>query len=164
MTRPTQEAWLACAPPGAPGSLPRCWPCESAQSFGPYDSTVPTVRSYARVVLAEWGMADLADTAELVLSEVVTNALQATWRFQRDSPVGVRLLADSSWLVVEVWDGIHEAPQLQQPDLDSELDDDESDGHGNGLMIVATVCHQWGHFHCPEGGKIVYAIFARERN
>jgi anti-sigma regulatory factor (Ser/Thr protein kinase) len=162
MTRPAREAWRTCDPPGPPGSLPRHWPHESAQSFGPYDSTAPTVRLYARVVLAEWGMADLAPTAELVLSELVTNALQITWQLRLDTPVGVRLLADSCWLVLEVWDGAHEVPRMQAPDLAAEFDGgDESDGHGNGLMIVATMCHQWGHLHCPEGGKIVYAILAR---
>jgi anti-sigma regulatory factor (Ser/Thr protein kinase) len=107
-------------------------------------------------------MAAMAASVELVLSELVTNALQATWRSRMDTPVGVRLLADSSWLVVEVWDGVYEVPLLQEPDLDYVLgSDEESDGHGNGLLIVATECHQWGYFHCPEGGKIVFAIFAR---
>ncbi|SRR5579859_6365497 len=162
MTRPTREAWRTCSPPGPPGTLPRQWPRQSAQSYGPYDSTVPTVRSHARVVLAEWGMTDMVYSGVLVLSELVTNALRATWRFRMDTPVGVRLLADSCWLVVEVWDGVHEVPQMQELDLDCEFDGgDDSDGHGNGLMIVATECHRWGYFHCPEGGKIVYAIFAR---
>jgi len=158
MTRPVQDAWRTCEPPSPPGSVPRYWPHESAQSFGPYDSTVPTVRSYARVVLAGWDLKDLADEAELVLSELVTNALQATWRWRRDSPVGVRLRADSSWLVIEVWDEVDGIPQIRELDLDAEFDgSDVLDGHGNGLAIVETVCHQWGYFNCPGGGKIVYA-------
>jgi hypothetical protein len=90
----------------------------------------------------------------------VTNALQATWRFGLDTPVTVRLLADPSSLVVEVWDGVQAAPELRESDIAIDLDDDESDGHGNGLVIVATMCHRWGFFWRPEGGKVVYAIFA----
>ncbi|HEV2373657.1 MAG TPA: ATP-binding protein, partial [Streptosporangiaceae bacterium] len=117
-------------------------------------------RMHTRVVLAEWGLAHVSRVAELVLSELLTNALQATWRFGMDTPVGVHLLADPSWLVVEVWDGVQAAPELREPDIASELDGDESDGHGNGLLIVATMCHRWGFFRCPEGGKVVYALFA----
>jgi anti-sigma regulatory factor (Ser/Thr protein kinase) len=143
-------------------ALPRQWPYESAQDFGPYDSTVPTARSYARAVLAGWGLTDMAPVAELVLSELVTNALQATWHFQVDTPVGVRLLADSSRLVVEVWDSVRAAPVAREPDIAGELDSgDDSDGHGNGLVIIEAVSRQWGYVRCDEGGKIVYAILAR---
>jgi anti-sigma regulatory factor (Ser/Thr protein kinase) len=137
----------------------RRWLHENAQAFGPYDSTVPTARTHTRVVLAEWGMAHMATVVELVLSELVTNALQATWRFGLDAPVTVRMLADRSWLVLEVWDGVQAAPELRESDVSIDLDDDESDGHGNGLVIVATMCHRWGFARRPEGGKVVYAIF-----
>jgi anti-sigma regulatory factor (Ser/Thr protein kinase) len=129
------------------------------QTFGPYDSTVPTARARTRVVLGEWGLAHTAKAAELVLSELLTNALQATWRFGMDTPVTVRLLADPSWLVVEVWDSVNALPEMRPPDIASELDG-ESDGHGNGLLIVATMCHRWGFIRRPGGGKAVYAIFA----
>jgi anti-sigma regulatory factor (Ser/Thr protein kinase) len=147
-------------PPTQPDLTSRRWPYESMQSFGPYDSTVPTARARTKAVLAEWGLSGVAKAAELVLSELLTNALQATWRFRLDTPVGVRLLADSSWLVVEVWDCAQAAPELRAPDLARELEDDELDGHGNGLVIVATTCHRWGYFRRPDGGKVVFAVFA----
>jgi len=121
---------------------------------------VPTARAHTKVVLAEWGLAHITNAAELVLSELVTNALQATWHFGLDTPVTVRLLADPSWLVVEIWDGVQAAPELRESALAIDLDADELDGHGNGLVIVATMCHRWGFFRRPEGGKVVYAIFA----
>ena len=102
----------------------------------------------------------MATAVELVLSELVTNALQATWHFGFDTPVTVRLLADRSWLVMEIWDGVQAAPEPREAHIAIDLDDDESDGHGNGLVIVATMCHRWGFFRRPEGGKVVYAIFA----
>jgi anti-sigma regulatory factor (Ser/Thr protein kinase) len=160
MTGAFREGAPVSCPPRRQDRSPRRWPYVNAQSFGPYDSTVPTARTHTRVVLAEWGLAHVSPAAELVLSELVTNALQATWRLGMHTPVSVRLLADHSWLVVEVWDGVQAAPVLREPDTANELDGDEADGHGNGLMIVATMCHRWGFFRRPEGGKVVYAIFA----
>lgn len=160
MTGSAQDGARIACPPRRQASPPRRWSHENAQSFGPYDSTVPTARAHTRVVLAEWGLAHMATATELVLSELVTNALQATWRFGLDTPVTVRLLADRSWLVVEIWDGVQAAPEPREANIASALDDDESDGHGNGLVIVATMCHRWGFFRRPEGGKVVYAIFA----
>jgi hypothetical protein len=116
--------------PAQPDVMSERWPHESVQSFGPYDSTVPTARARTRAVLTEWGLLDVAKAAELVLSELLTNALQATWRFRLQTPVGVRLVADSSWLVVEVWDCVQAVPVLRVPDIAQELTDDESDGHG----------------------------------
>ncbi len=155
MTGSARDRARVSCPPRREYRPPKRWPHENNQSFGPYDSTVPTARSHTRVVLAEWGLAHVAMEAELVLSELVTNALQATWRLGMHTPVSVHLLADRSWLVMEVWDGVEAAPVLREPDIASELD-----GHGNGLVIVATMCHRWGFFRRPEGGKVVYAIFA----
>ena len=159
----TGSAWdgaRLAAPARRQDASPRRWPYENAQTFGPYDSTVPTARAHTGVVLAEWGLVHMVTEAELVLSELVTNALQATWRFGLHTPVTVRLLADRSWLVMEVWDGVQAAPEPREPDLAIDLDDDESDGHGNGLVIVETMCHRWGFFRRPDGGMVVYAIFA----
>lgn len=160
MTGSARDGAPVSAPPLRQHRAPRRWLYENAQSFGPYDSTVPTARAHTRVVLAEWDLTHVSTAVELVLSELVTNALQATWRLKMHTPVTVRLLADRSWLVVEVWDGVQAAPVLREPDIADELDGDESDGHGNGLVIVTTMCHRWGFFRRPEGGKVVYAIFA----
>jgi anti-sigma regulatory factor (Ser/Thr protein kinase) len=160
MTGSARDGARLASPPRRQDPKSRRWLNENAQAFGPYDSTVPTARTHTRVVLAEWGLAHMATVVELVLSELVTNALQATWRFGLDTPVTVRMLADHSWLVVEIWDGVQAAPELQESDSAIDLDDDGSDGHGNGLVIVATMCHRWGFFRRPEGGKVVYAVFA----
>ena len=39
---------------------------------------MPCARGYARVVLDEWNLAAVADPAELIVSELVTNSVQAT--------------------------------------------------------------------------------------
>src|SRR2546429_521450 len=141
MTGPARDGARIARPPRRQDPPPRRWPHENAQSFGPYDSTLPTARAHTKVVLAEWGLAHITNAAELVLSELVTNALQATWHFGLDTPVTVRLLADPSWLVVEIWDGVQAAPELRESALAIDLDADESDGHGNGLGTWAPMCN-----------------------
>ena len=103
----------------------------------------------------------MAPAAEVVVSELVTNAVRAQKRRRIPTPVGVRLLADPVWLAVEVWDCVQAAPQIQQPDIARELNSGgDSDGHGNGLVVVAAFSNQWGYFWRPDGGKVVFALFA----
>ncbi|WP_433890596.1 ATP-binding protein [Streptomyces sp. CA-111067] len=74
------------------------WPCAP--------SSVPAVRRELRGVLAEWGLSELRDAAELVVSELVTNAVNAggggrevETRYERE-PAGVRVeVADGSGVI-----------------------------------------------------------------
>ena len=54
------------------------WPFQSYLELGALPSAVPCARLHARQVLWEWGTKTLADPVELVVSELVTNALQAS--------------------------------------------------------------------------------------
>lgn len=101
-------------------------------------------------------MAQLSETAELVVSELVTNAVRAT--SDGDSiparpalpVVHLRLLSDHVRLVIEVWD-----TSPQQPVAKSPGDDDES---GRGLMLVEAFCDHWGTQTTPTWpGKVVWA-------
>jgi anti-sigma regulatory factor (Ser/Thr protein kinase) len=121
---------------------------------------VPTARARTRVVLREWGLAAVTASAEVVVSELVTNAVQATQRSGVHTPVGLRLLGDAGWLVAEVWDCVQSPPELKPPDITREFGSgNDLDGHGNGLVVVAALSHQWGYFGRPDGGKVVFAIF-----
>lgn len=55
-------------------------------------------------MLTEWEFGAAADDAEMVVSELVTNALQASWALEERSPVALRLLANGERLLIEVWD------------------------------------------------------------
>jgi anti-sigma regulatory factor (Ser/Thr protein kinase) len=87
------------------------------------------------VVLSTWGAAQgVVDNAELVLSELVTNAL----RVPSDRQVGVRIarsLADGL-LRLEVSDAGSGRPQVQAPQAD--------EIGGRGLLLVETLAHRWG--------------------
>jgi anti-sigma regulatory factor (Ser/Thr protein kinase) len=96
--------------------------------------------------MCEWGLSGLAETVELVVSELVTNAVLATTgsdgrpRYDDELAglpvVHIRLLSDRERVVVEVWDRSTEAPTLKEAEPDQES--------GRGLMLVEAVCERWG--------------------
>jgi hypothetical protein len=61
------------------GTVPRRWPLASGLELGAVPTAVGCGRDHARQVLREWGLSDLADDAEILVSELPTNALRATW-------------------------------------------------------------------------------------
>jgi anti-sigma regulatory factor (Ser/Thr protein kinase) len=100
-----------------------------------------------RAVAREWGLANLADTAELLASELVTNAVQASAGLL--SPVvRIWLVSDQESVVLHVWDGCDEMPVCQHPGYD--------DDSGRGLMLVQALAAEWGAYRKPPG-KTVWA-------
>jgi len=54
------------------------WELHSALSIGALATATPCARLHARNVVCEWGLHDIADAVELVVSELVTNAVKAS--------------------------------------------------------------------------------------
>ncbi|WP_160159698.1 SpoIIE family protein phosphatase [Streptomyces sp. 3213.3] len=104
----------------------------------------PTLVARARELvtdqLAEWDLDDMAFSTELIVSELVTNAI----RYAR-GPVGVRLVNDHR-LVCEVSDPSQSQPYLRRARL--------SDEGGRGLFLIAQFCHRWGSRYTPNGKTI----------
>jgi anti-sigma regulatory factor (Ser/Thr protein kinase) len=107
-------------------------------------------------MLWEWQLDELSEATELVVSELITNAIQATVGQQVPAPVRFRLSSDESRALVEVWDVESRPPQPGPmagdgvPDLDAES--------GRGLLLVATLSKRWGWYPEREcGGKVVWA-------
>jgi hypothetical protein len=72
-------------------TTPRPWPLRTQLELAALSSAVPCARGHVRSVALEWGLPGLADTAELLASELVTNAIQASERLTTlETPV-VRL-------------------------------------------------------------------------
>jgi anti-sigma regulatory factor (Ser/Thr protein kinase) len=119
--------------------------------LGPYPTAPGTARASVRAQISEWGRADLADDAELIVSELVTNAAIAS---ARDiSPVAVRLVMVSGFLVIEVLDQAPGVPVLRPADYAAET--------GRGLHLVASLAAHWGWR--PQGsGKLVWAMIASD--
>jgi len=57
-----------------PPGMTADWPLSTSLPLGALPGATPCARLHARAVLAEWGLHDLAESAELVVSELVTNA------------------------------------------------------------------------------------------
>jgi anti-sigma regulatory factor (Ser/Thr protein kinase) len=102
-------------------------------------------------VLGDWGAAqEVVDNAELVLSELMTNALRVP--VPRDRQVGVRIMhsAAEGLLRLEVSDAGGGRPEVREPG------DDET--RGRGLLLVEAVAHRWGYEERAAGtGKTVFA-------
>ena len=126
------------------------WPLADRLELGCLPSAVPCARLHTRAILAEWGLAHLRDTAELVISELATNALQATWAAGLSTPVAIHLHANKDYLCTGVWDILPQPPAPPPYDLAAD--------HGRGLHIVSALSLDWGTYHPAHGGKIVYAL------
>jgi len=127
---------------------------ESVLELAPLDSATPCARLHAGHVLREWGLAELADDAALIVSELVTNAADASATCPDQPPVTLRLLATADSLVIEVWDrnGLPLAPRVAH-------DDDEC---GRGLTVVAALATHWGCELARPPHKVVWAALAWE--
>lgn len=122
---------------------------------------MPCARLHTRQVLWEWRLEGLADTAELIVSELATNAVQASAGLtgSRQSgcwvlgtpPVRLWLFSDQECVLIQVWDANDRHPALQRPGPDSES--------GRGLLLVKSLSPKWGSY-TPErsNGKIVWAL------
>ena len=91
--------------------------------------------------LAAWDLDDLAFTTELVVGELVTNAIR-----HATGPVQLRLLRDRA-LICEVRDGSSTSPRLRRARTEDE--------GGRGLFLVAQLTERWGTRYTPEG-KVIW--------
>ncbi|MFE7134682.1 SpoIIE family protein phosphatase [Streptomyces sp. NPDC057638] len=115
---------------------------EVAQWEVPSDpSAVSDVRSAVSGALTAWGLAEEAFTTELILSELVTNAIRYA-----AGPITVRLIKDRS-LICEVADHSSTSPHLRQAAT--------TDEGGRGLFLVAQFAERWGTRYTPDG-KVIW--------
>ncbi len=104
-------------------------------------SAVAPVRSACLRTLESWGLEALAFTTELILSELITNAIR-----YGAQPIRVRLLYDRA-LICEVSDGTSASPHLRRAAI--------TDEGGRGLFLVAQFAQHWGTRYTPDG-KVIW--------
>ena len=109
--------------------------------------SVPDARHLTRTALSSWELPAIIDDAEIIVSELLTNALQAS--ADDVSTISLRLFADHNHLLIMVWDGSPQMPAARHA-LPDEID-------GRGLMIVEALSNACGAARSVEGGKIVWA-------
>jgi anti-sigma regulatory factor (Ser/Thr protein kinase) len=128
-----------------------CWLLRAFLELGTLPSAVPYARLQSRQLLRQWGLsAALGETAELLVSEIVTNAVQITQTDARSAPVRLWLLSDQVRLLMLIGDSSPLPPVRMSTNDDAEK--------GRGLLLVEALSTRWGHFpHCG-GGKVVWAM------
>ena len=134
-----------------PGPGPGFGRCRLASTLelGPLPSAVPCARLHAKHIFREWDVAHVTEDAELIVSELMTNALKAARPLPDIQPITLYLLASDKYLMIGVWDALSAAPAPRPHAIDSET--------GRGLEIVALLSDRWGFYHPASGGKIVWA-------
>ena len=137
------------------------WAVQSTLVITALPTATPCARLHARNIAHEWNLGDLVDTLELVVSELVTNAVQASVdqdhrpRYTADTRLAcihLRVSADGVAALIEVWD---ENVGLPAPPTEPDLDDEG----GRGLMLVDALTERWGWELAASGrGKVVWAL------
>jgi anti-sigma regulatory factor (Ser/Thr protein kinase) len=122
------------------------WPLQTYLELAATPSAAGCARGHVGAVAREWGLADLAEVAELLVSELVTNAIRASTR--ASDPVRLWVTSDRTSLMLCVWDTSPSMPAPQNAGPDQE--------NGRGLLLVESLGNGWGAY--PESpGKIVWA-------
>jgi anti-sigma regulatory factor (Ser/Thr protein kinase) len=131
-------------------------------------TTLPTspfwARRYTRLFLdsCQEISPDIAETAELIVSELVTNAVRYAGEpagiTQHPHRTAVSLIAlslrnFSEVLLIEVYDADSNPPILSSVDDSAE--------NGRGLMLVDALSKEWSYSFPPGGGKIVYCLLGK---
>ena len=126
------------------------WPLQDFLELGALPSAVSCARLHARLLLQEWGLVALADHVELLVSELMTNAVHASWGVAPALSVRLWLLADRERVLIIIWDASPHAPVRAEVSAEAE--------GGRGLMLVEAISAQWGTSTIPSGGKTVWAL------
>jgi Histidine kinase-like ATPase domain len=139
------------------GTAHQGWPRESSLTFAALPTAPACARGHVTAVAHEWGLRGLADTAELLVSELVTNSVQAYERLKLRAALAVvpvvelRLASDQTSLVIHVWDACDEMPARQDASPDA--------AGGRGLLLVETLGKDWGAYR-QAGGKVVWVLIS----
>ena len=140
------------------------WTLRTFLELGALPTAVPCARLHTRQVLWEWQLSELADTAELIVSELVTNAVHASagltgsrrsGRWVPGVPaVRLWLFSDRRCVLIQVWDGNDKLPAPQHAEPDAET--------GRGLLLVESLSAEWGSYP-PErsSGKVIWSTVTR---
>ncbi|HEV2639405.1 MAG TPA: ATP-binding protein [Actinocrinis sp.] len=146
------------------GSAHTAYPLTTSIRLAAVLTAARFARLFVENALSEWQLDDLTDTATLLVSELVTNAVKATGNTEERPDyialmkvpvIRLQVRANATSVVIEVWDN----SRTEIPAVHTKDDDDEG---GRGLFIVATLSKNWGIYYPRVGGKVVWALVARE--
>jgi anti-sigma regulatory factor (Ser/Thr protein kinase) len=129
----------------------QAWPLHCHLDLAALPGEVPRARHHTRRVLTDWDLGTASEPAELVVSELVTNAIRACQAAGTHRRVQLRLASDRARVLIEVQDG---SPQPPAPA--GATADDES---RRGLCLVEAMSATWDWYpRRASGGKVVWAL------
>ena len=137
-----------------PLQLPQVHPPRAVLDLNALPTAPSRARAWTREVLRKWQSSVLSDTAELVVSELTTNAMRASRCL--DIPlIRLTLTLDHGELAIAVHDYCPSAPEPGNAG-----DEDEN---GRGLLLVEAVSSRLGWYPFEDGtpGKVVWAVLVR---
>ena len=105
---------------------------------------VAEARVWAAGEVERWQLPQAAFVVELVVSELVTNAIR-----YGEPPFRLRLIRTDTAIICEVSDSGRAVPHLRRARV--------LDEGGRGLLLVAQLSQRWGSRHTPTG-KIIWAV------
>ncbi len=141
---------------------PYPWSLCNVLEFAALPDAVRCARLHVRHLVREWGVGGLAETAQLLTSELVTNAVQAMAGTEEPSAVGLRLSTDHVRILIEVWDG-DPRPLAPRDPGKNEAPAPDAEG-GRGLFLVSALSARWNWYLTwrPEG-KVIWCVIEDER-
>ena len=136
----------------ASASASAAWPLYATLDLGALLTAPGCGRAWSAALLRERQLAHLIDTAQVVVSELLTNAVRASARELDQPTVQLSLASDGSRLLILVRDFNPGAPAPRHAS-----DDDET---GRGLMLVEAISDRFGWYRPEDGtpGKVVWAV------
>ena len=132
-----------------PGSGAGAFHRASTLRFAPLPTAIACARLHAVNMLHEWGLRVMADDVALIVSELMTNALNASVVLADRPPIALGLRATRERLIVQAWDHSPLDAAPASPDADEE--------NGRGLAIVAALSNRWGAQHFAPNLKVIWA-------
>ena len=141
--------------------VPSAWwetPAVTTRALSARPEEARTARRFVRELLTCWGLEALADDAEMIVDELVVNAvLHGTQAgLTRANPgtgltvLRLCMLRRAGEVMLAVVDPGNEAPMPRRPDWGGES--------GRGLQIVGALSHVWGWSPIAGHGKAVWAV------
>ena len=131
------------------GAAIQAWPHVSFLELTALPTDVSCGRLHTRNVLWEWQLSHLSQDAEMLASELLTNAVKASWSSHGVGLIALRLLANRERLLIEVWDHHPGDPQPRRADYESES--------GRGFIVIEAMSHRWGFQRINPSLKVVWS-------
>jgi len=134
--------------------VPHLWPLHDYLERAAVPTAVACARLHSRNLLWEWGLDWLAPDAELLVAELITNAVKATV-VGDEAAVRLRLSSDGTRVLIEVWDVDPWPPTAADCSEHGRLV--PLGERGRGLFLVVALSARWAWYPTKEPrGKVVW--------